>query len=95
MTQERRINFERMRVLKGDSPVKAFCDMNIGGVFVVRSLRIVEGPRGLFLGMPQEKGKDGKWYKTFYTTSNEIKDAIQEKAIKKYEETIAEVKEPA
>jgi len=33
--------------------------------YIVKGLRVVEGSKGLFLSMPQEKAKDGKWYDTF------------------------------
>ena len=54
----------RLHRLGTDSSLKAFADLSFAGVFIVKGFRIVEGKNGLFVGMPREKGKDGRWYKT-------------------------------
>jgi stage V sporulation protein G len=38
--------------------VKAFCTITLDGGFVVRDLKIIEGPSGLFLAMPSRKLAD-------------------------------------
>jgi len=38
--------------------VKAFCTITIDGSFVVRDLKVIEGPNGLFLAMPSRKLAD-------------------------------------
>jgi stage V sporulation protein G len=45
----------------GESKIKAFADIAIGD-FVIKGLRVVQGAKGLFLAMPQERSKDGEWY---------------------------------
>ena len=50
------------RFENGDSKLKAFVDVAIGE-FIVKGLRILQGQKGLYLAMPQDKGKDGRWYK--------------------------------
>lgn len=58
-----------------DSKLKAFVDVAIGG-FIVKGLRLVEGQKGLFLGMPQEQGKDGRWYSSFYPKDADALEAL-------------------
>jgi stage V sporulation protein G len=49
-------------------------------------LRIVEGQKGLFLAMPQEKAKDGKWYNSFYPKSKEARQDLNEVVLSAYQE---------
>jgi stage V sporulation protein G len=74
----------RMHRFEGESKVKAFADISIGD-FVVKGLKIVQGKEGLFLSMPQEKAKDGKWYNTFFPVSEEAKQSLSEVVLGAYE----------
>ncbi len=56
------IKVERIHRLETDSSLKGFADISISGCFIVKGLRIVSGKNGLFVGMPQQLGKDGKWH---------------------------------
>ncbi|HLD82432.1 MAG TPA: septation protein SpoVG family protein [Candidatus Omnitrophota bacterium] len=68
-----------------DSKLKAFVDIAIGD-FIVKGFRIVQGKKGLFLGMPREQGKDGKWYDAFCTKTEEAKQSLIEVALTAYQE---------
>ena len=61
--------------------VKAFVDISLGD-FVVKGLRVIEGKKGLFLGMPQKNSKDNRWDKIFYPQTKEsakmLKDSVLE-----------------
>ena len=69
------VKVERIHILNGEGPTKAFCDIVILDTFVAKGLRVVEGKESLFLAMPQEQGRDGKWYNTFHTISKEMHKA--------------------
>ena len=85
MTKQFELQVVRLYRLEGDSKVKAFVDLAIGD-FIVKGLRILQGKNGLFLGMPQEKSKDGKWYSTFYPATDEAKANLSEFVLAAYEE---------
>ena len=73
------------RVAKEGSKVKAFVDLSLGDSFVVKGFRVVEGGEdGLFIGMPQEHGKDGKWYDTFIPATPEKRQEIAEVILAAY-----------
>lgn len=74
-----------MRRLSGESKVKAFADVAFAGVFIVKGLRVVEGKSGLFVSMPQEKGKDGKWYDTAHPLTREFRETLNELVMQAYE----------
>jgi stage V sporulation protein G len=51
---------------------------------LIKGLRIVEGEKGLFVSMPREEGKDGKWYNTVIPLKREIKDEIERLVLEAY-----------
>ena len=75
----------RLRRLSGDSSLKAFVDVSFAGVFIVKGLKVVEGKNGLFVSMPREKGKDGKWYDTAHPLTREFRDLLNEIVLGAYE----------
>jgi DNA-binding cell septation regulator SpoVG len=75
----------RIHRLDNDSRTKAFADIAIGD-FIVKGLRVVHGKNGLFLAMPQEKAKDGKWYNAFYPTTEEARQNLAELVLAAYQE---------
>lgn len=85
MSQDLDLKVVRLHRLDGDSKLKAFADVSIGQ-FVVKGLRILSGEKGLFLGMPQEKSKDGKWYNAFYPATAQARKDLSEVVISAYQE---------
>ena len=85
MTQDSDLKVVRLHRFDGESKLKAFADISIGD-FLIKGLRIVEGQKGLFLGMPQEKSKDGKWYNTFCPLTKEAREIISEVVLAAYQE---------
>ncbi len=75
----------RLHRYDGESKTKAFADIAIGD-FIIKGLRIVQGQKGLFLAMPQEKSKDGKWYNVFYPVTKEAKQDLSDLVLAAYEE---------
>lgn len=75
----------RLHRFDGNSKTKAFVDVAVGD-FVVKGLRVVQGKEGIFLSMPQEKSKDGKWYDTFYPATEEARKELSSIILAAYEE---------
>jgi stage V sporulation protein G len=53
---------------------------------VVKGLRVLQGKNGLFLGLPQDKAKDGKWYNTFLPVTKEARENLTEVVLAAYQE---------
>ena len=70
----------------GDGSIKAFCDIIVSNILLIKGLRIMEGRNGLFVRMPAKAGKDGKWYESIRPMSKEIRDALNEVIIKAFNE---------
>ena len=73
------------RFEKEDSKLKSFADVAIGE-FKVKGFRILDGKNGLYLGMPQEQGKDGRWYSSFYSRNPEAKQALTKIVLAAFQE---------
>jgi len=67
------------------SKLKAFADVAIGD-FLVRGLRIIQGQKGLFLAMPGEQGKDGKWYDTMHPITKEARQMLSDAVLEAYQQ---------
>jgi len=86
MNDQNLIKIERMHFLDGEGPTRAFCDLLLFDVFIVKGFRIVEGKENLFISMPSEKGNDEKWYETFFPVSKEIRKEMENLVLEEYKE---------
>ena len=80
------VSVERLYKMDGDGPLRAFADISICKSFIVKGLRIVSGKKGLFVGMPQQLGKDGKWHNRVFLTDDSLKDKLSELVISAFEQ---------
>jgi stage V sporulation protein G len=85
MEEDLSLKVVRLHRLDGDSKLKAFADIAIGD-FIVKGLRVVQGQKGLFLAMPQDRAKDGKWYNSFYPVTKEARQNLADVVLAAYEE---------
>ena len=83
-TEELKLAVAKLHKLAGTGPTKAFCDLSILNSFIIKGLRVVEGEKGLFVSMPREEGKDGKWYNTVIPLKREVKDEIEKLVLEAY-----------
>ena len=70
--------------LPQDSKVKAFVDLGINDVLLIKGLRIVEGKNGLFVSMPTEQGKNERWYERVRCLNQDIRSLIAHKVLEAY-----------
>ncbi len=85
MSQTMEMTVERINKFDGEGPTKAFCDVAIAGSFLIKGIRVVEGKKGLFVGMPREQGKDGHWYPTVIPLTQEIHQQVSEVVLSTYQ----------
>ena len=84
VSEDLKLAVTRLHKLDGTGALKAFCDISVLDSLVINGLRVIEGKEGLFVGMPQEAGKDGKWYNTVIPLRREIKDEIERVVLEAY-----------
>ena len=85
MAENQDLQVVRLYRLDGESKVKAFADVSIGS-FIVKGVKVLEGKNGLFISMPQEKSKDGKWYDTVFPSTKEARKSLNELVLEAYQQ---------
>jgi stage V sporulation protein G len=70
--------------LTQDSKVKAFVDLGINDVLLIKGVRIVQGKKGLFVSMPVEQGKNERWYERVRCLNQDIRSLIAQKVLEAY-----------
>ena len=83
-TSGNELSVKRMVVFNGEGSLKAFCDLAIGEMFLIRGVRVIEGKQGLFVSMPRQQGKDGKWYETVAMLSKEVNAEVKKVVLEEY-----------
>ena len=79
-----KIKVSRIHKLDGTGATRAFADITIEDSISILGLRVVEGKDGLFVTMPREEGRDGKWFSTVVPLKLEIKDEIEHIVLEAY-----------
>lgn len=79
------VSVKRINRLNGEGTTKAFCDLALSDSFLIKGVRVVEGKNGLFVSMPQERGKDGNWYDTVLPLSKEAREQVSERVLTAYQ----------
>ncbi len=64
----------------------AFANITIMDQFVVKNLRVVKGDKGIFIGMPSNKKKNGEYVDIFFPITQEARDYITRIIVDKYNE---------
>ena len=83
--ENQEVQVVRLYRLDGESKIKAFADVSIGD-FIIKGLKILDGKNGLFLSMPREKSKDGKWYDTVFPVTKEARKSLSDVVLEAYQQ---------
>ena len=79
------VEVARMHRLDSDSSLKAFVDVIVAEQVLVKGVKVVKNRDGdIFVAMPKQQGKDGKWYETVMLLNEDIKQELEEAVIEAY-----------
>ncbi|MBZ0165179.1 MAG: SpoVG family protein [Candidatus Omnitrophica bacterium] len=81
------VKVHKMYTLPGNKPLKAFADIAINDAVLIKGIKVIEGRDGLFMSMPQDQGKDNKWYESVRCLSDEVRQQISETVLMAYKST--------
>lgn len=65
--------------------LKAYVSITFEACFVVRDLKIIQGPNGLFVAMPSKKRKDGQFRDIAHPLNQEMRKEIEDAVFDAYE----------
>jgi len=80
------LSVKRMVRFDGEGSLKAFCDLAIGEMFLIKGLRVIKGKKGLFVSMPRQQGKDAKWYDTVAMLTKEVGAEVTRVVLEAYQQ---------
>jgi len=75
----------RLYRVENDSSLKAFADVIVDEQVLIKGIRVVSAKDdSLFVSMPKQKGKEGRWYETVSLLSEEAKQEMSERVLEAY-----------
>lgn len=73
----------RMHKMSTHTKLKAFFDIETSEGIVIKGFTLIQGEKSLFVGCPNTKGKDGKYYDDVLFPKN-LKDDLNSMANSEY-----------
>src|SRR6188508_3190712 len=71
-----------------DEKLKAFVSIVFDQSFVVTDIKIINGPKGLFVSMPSKKRKDGTFKDIAHPLNNQMRQYLEEKVLTVYRQQV-------
>ena len=71
-----------------DEKLKAFVSIVFDQCFVVTDIKIINGPKGLFVSMPSKKRKDGTFKDIAHPLNNQMRQYLEEKVLSVYRQQV-------
>jgi stage V sporulation protein G len=78
-----------------DEKLKAFVSIVFDHCFVVTDIKVIHGPKGLFVSMPSKKRKDGTFKDIAHPLNNQTRQYLEEKVLGVYRQQVATDSAPA
>jgi stage V sporulation protein G len=85
MSEVLNVKVDKLRKLENGGKIKAFCDLLFGDLFLVKGFRVVDGEKGMFVAMPQQMSKQGKYFNVFTPATKEIGEYLKEVVLDAYQ----------
>jgi stage V sporulation protein G len=73
-----------------DEKLKAFVSIVFDQCFVVTDIKVIHGPKGLFVSMPSKKRKDGTFKDIAHPLNNQMRQYLEEKVLTVYRQQVAQ-----
>lgn len=71
-----------------DEKLKAFVSIVFDGEFVVTDIKIIHGPKGLFVSMPSKKRKDGTFKDIAHPLNNRMRQYLEDRVLTVYRQQV-------
>ena len=75
-----------------ENKLRAYVNITIDECFMIRGLKVIQGGKGLFVAMPNKKGKNGMFRDVAHPINPETRQMIEELVLDKYYETTGEMR---
>ncbi len=85
-----RITKVEIRPMRNEGNLKAFCSVVFDDVFIVHSVKVIQGKESLFVAMPSREIKNGEFRDTAHPIDNDFRLKMEQIIIDKYKEVVKE-----
>ena len=72
-----------------ESLVRAYVNIVFDDCFMVEEIRVIEGPKGLFVSFPAKGERDGSYMELAYAADAETRQMIQDVILAEYKKVVA------
>ena len=79
-----------IRPMRDEGNLKAFCSVVFDDVFIVHSVKIIQGKESLFVAMPSREVKNGEFRDTAHPIDNDFRLRMENAILAKYHEVIGQ-----
>ena len=73
-----------IRPMRDEGNLKAFCSVVFDDVFIVHSVKIIQGKDSLFVAMPSREVKNGQFRDTAHPIDNEFRVSMESLILDRY-----------
>lgn len=87
------MNITRVRMVcrEGDPKFKGVATIYLDDCFVVREVKVIQGPNGLFISMPSRKNTDGTYSDIAHPITVDCRKMIEAKVLEEYQKELERV----
>ncbi len=78
-----------IRPMHNEGNLKAFCSIVFDDVFIVHSVKVIQGKESLFVAMPSREVKSGEFRDTAHPIDNAFRLEIEQRVLAQYHEVIS------
>jgi stage V sporulation protein G len=71
-----------------DEKLKAFVSIILDNCFVISDIKIINGPKGLFISMPSKKRKDGTFRDIAHPLNSETRRMMEDRVLTRYRDEV-------
>jgi len=75
----------QIKKVEGEGKLRAYAAVTFDDMFVVHNIRIVEGDKGLFIGMPSRKTRSGEFKDVAHPIRQDFRKKLEEAVLTAYQ----------
>lgn len=74
--------------MHSEGNLKAFCSVVFDDVFIVHSVKIIQGKENLFVAMPSQETKNGEFRDTAHPIDNDFRLKMEDVILRAYRDAV-------
>ncbi len=82
-----------IRPMRNEGNLKAFCSVIFDDVFIVHSVKVIQGKEGLFVAMPSREVGKGEFRDIAHPIDNDFRLKLEKSVLERYHEELGKGEE--